>query len=114
MAEAVGFELTVPVKGQRFSRPPQSTTLPRLRDDGMRTAVYTVGPLCATPLHPKFVLSVFQHCSRNNLGISKLCRVERKPFSRSLHSDHEQKDFGLLQATGGGQFAAAFAGMTFF
>ncbi len=31
LAEAVGFEPTVPVKVQRFSRPPQSTTLPRLR-----------------------------------------------------------------------------------
>ena len=31
MAEPVGFEPTEPVKAQRFSRPPQSTTLPRLR-----------------------------------------------------------------------------------
>src|SRR6185503_5459325 len=32
MAERGRFELPDPVKGQRFSRPPQSTTLPPLRD----------------------------------------------------------------------------------
>jgi hypothetical protein len=32
MAEEVRFELTEPVKVQRFSRPPHSTTLPPLRD----------------------------------------------------------------------------------
>jgi hypothetical protein len=35
MAEGVGFEPTVPVKGQRFSRPPQSTALPSLRPGGI-------------------------------------------------------------------------------
>jgi hypothetical protein len=33
MAERGRFELPEPVKVQRFSRPPQSTTLPPLRDD---------------------------------------------------------------------------------
>ena len=33
MAEGRGFEPPDPVKGQRFSRPPQSTTLPPFRDD---------------------------------------------------------------------------------
>ena len=33
MAERGRFELPDPVKGQRFSRPPQSTTLPPLRDN---------------------------------------------------------------------------------
>lgn len=32
MAEEVRFELTEPVKVQRFSRPPHSTTLPPLRN----------------------------------------------------------------------------------
>ncbi len=32
MAERGRFELPEPVKVQRFSRPPQSTTLPPLRD----------------------------------------------------------------------------------
>jgi hypothetical protein len=33
MAEEVRFELTEPVKVQRFSRPPHSTTLPPLRNN---------------------------------------------------------------------------------
>ena len=33
MAEGVGFEPTDPAKGQRFSRPPLSTTQPSLQDD---------------------------------------------------------------------------------
>jgi hypothetical protein len=32
LAERVRFELTEPVKVQRFSRPPHSTTLPPLRN----------------------------------------------------------------------------------
>ena len=38
MAEPVGFEPTEPARAQRFSRPPQSTTLPRLRGWGVKRA----------------------------------------------------------------------------
>jgi hypothetical protein len=37
MAERGRFELPEPVKVQRFSRPPQSTTLPPLRDESSLT-----------------------------------------------------------------------------
>ena len=47
LAERVGFEPTVPVKAQRFSRPPHSTTLAPLRP--MAAALYVVSIYKALP-----------------------------------------------------------------
>ena len=45
MAEGKGFEPLGPVKGQRFSRPPHSTTLPSLRAE---MSFYQRGPYTST------------------------------------------------------------------